>query len=1023
MNIWSVLGIEETKDKDLLKTAYREKLKDVNPEDDQQGFMRLREAYEEALRLADRVPLEKVFNIRRNDNEFPFPVKDELREVYYELDNLYKDYPRRIDEENWREIFNRDEFISLDSSSDAFEMLIRFLMINFLLPHNIWEIIVDTFDIKKRKIELSEKFPKDFLDFVIDNSENIDIFNYYLFDNDVDSEKTDEFIKNYLTMNTAIRRNDQDEAKKLMETLEDMEIYHPYLELSRIRIMLHEADEFDHKEIYEAAKNLYDECPDDFNITCLCGDLALLLKNIEDAERFYEEIKEMEPESTAVKIKFADLAYFKGDFEASRDAYMELLRENNYDNNIRAGMLRANISLIEENKKKLLLDPDNADIKIEIAWSYYQSYKFEEAVNILDGFEPKEEKRFEYYNVKGRSYLCLLDYRSALSCFFRWKEEIEALPKDGDEEIIKKRKRLPYVNFLIADCYLKLKNYEKAELLLNMALSVPHDEIVLSYEANCELKYETGKYEDCLIACEKLLENSGDNYIAYEYMAKSFFELNYIKEAIDACENAIKIYPYAPEPYSLEIEIFLKIGLIDTAKKIIEKYKSLGILSEQIKAYETLVLVKEEKCDEAKILLNELEESELDDSDLTSLLPVYSELARYYEKYNNLSEELHYLKCILSENSNYEFVEGRIGVVYEKLKQYSKAQIFLDRQNKKITKAQFLLASANVKRAMGKFSLAAREYEYVISKDPGNTECYIAAASLYEFLGNLDKAYLYYKKAVEYINEEKKPFLYLSLARVLQGLKQYELARKTYMEYIDKYEICYDLVYDYSVLLQRINESDEAIAFILKYIDCIKDAKEEQILLERLCTIYANEGYLNNANETFDVIISKYPNDYKAYKIMADAFYYQGLYNVATGYYEKAISLDIEKKENYYIDLVENEINKSVFSRTAVKPLIKTALEISEKRKTIKDYIKLAKVYRITKKYKLAIQAIEEGLKVTKRCIGCFYSDCHEMYYEKGRIYEAVKEYDTARECYKQALGICGHNTLYEESLKRIDGK
>ncbi len=35
MDIWSVLGIEETKDKDILKTAYREKLKKVKPEDDQ----------------------------------------------------------------------------------------------------------------------------------------------------------------------------------------------------------------------------------------------------------------------------------------------------------------------------------------------------------------------------------------------------------------------------------------------------------------------------------------------------------------------------------------------------------------------------------------------------------------------------------------------------------------------------------------------------------------------------------------------------------------------------------------------------------------------------------------------------------------------------------------------------------------------------------------------------------------------------------------------------------------------------
>ena len=49
--IWKVLGIEETDDEDMIRQAYREKLSGVNPEEDQAGFMRLREAYEQALML------------------------------------------------------------------------------------------------------------------------------------------------------------------------------------------------------------------------------------------------------------------------------------------------------------------------------------------------------------------------------------------------------------------------------------------------------------------------------------------------------------------------------------------------------------------------------------------------------------------------------------------------------------------------------------------------------------------------------------------------------------------------------------------------------------------------------------------------------------------------------------------------------------------------------------------------------------------------------------------------------------
>ena len=54
MNIWTILGIGQTDDKDAIKQAYRERLKSVNPEEDADGFMELRNAYEEAIASCDR---------------------------------------------------------------------------------------------------------------------------------------------------------------------------------------------------------------------------------------------------------------------------------------------------------------------------------------------------------------------------------------------------------------------------------------------------------------------------------------------------------------------------------------------------------------------------------------------------------------------------------------------------------------------------------------------------------------------------------------------------------------------------------------------------------------------------------------------------------------------------------------------------------------------------------------------------------------------------------------------------------
>ena len=56
---FSVLEIEKTKDRDVIRNAYRRLLMVTNPEDDPEGFKRLREAYETADAFASAREEEK----------------------------------------------------------------------------------------------------------------------------------------------------------------------------------------------------------------------------------------------------------------------------------------------------------------------------------------------------------------------------------------------------------------------------------------------------------------------------------------------------------------------------------------------------------------------------------------------------------------------------------------------------------------------------------------------------------------------------------------------------------------------------------------------------------------------------------------------------------------------------------------------------------------------------------------------------------------------------------------------------
>lgn len=1042
MNIWKILGIEPTKDENELKTAYRSKLVGVNPEDDAKGFMELRKAYEEALKEArnnNNVFDEKEESYSGNISDFS-ENNDALSEDadMNELNNLiveiYQDFSKRTDEGCWSELLNRDEFISLDTSEEALKTLLHYLMDHFLLPQNIWKLVVDTFYIKDRKNELYEKYPRDFIDFIIDNSENISAVNYALFDYEVDSDEIDDFIKKYLTMNTKIRKGDLDEAKEDLEDLKDGGIYHPYLELAGIKIKLYklnadsDTDTEEIKALYNEIKALSEEYPDDFNIIVQCGDIAIMSKEFEAAEEYYDRANRMDTESYVMKVKYADLDYFKGDYEKSRDVYMELLRKHNYDNAIRAGMLRANLALIEKYKKELKEFPSDNDKKIELAWSYYQSYRFAEAVDVLSDFEPSPEKVFEYYNVKGRSHLCLLEYGNALACFYRWKEAIEALEDDGSEEVKKKKKRLPYVNFLIADCYIKTNKYDKAEKFLNVSLATEHDEIILSYEAMCELMYETERYEECIESCEELLSYSEDNYIAYDYMSKAFYRMNYYKESINACEDAIRIYPYAADPYVLEIDIFLNINQVETAKKIIEKYKLYNIPSDQIRLKEAEVLIKEEKYEEAYKLLKDLSDVDIGESDLTTLYGVYNGLSLCCEKTDRRNKAIICLKKLIEYNPQHMSASGRLGIIYRKEGLFNEALKYLDKQIKVNPNPIFYCERAYVLRRLKKYTAAIEDYEYALTMDEENAAIYSDMAFLYEYTRMYKRALEAFDMAVKYEEDKKKRSrLLINKARVLQRLNSFNESKAVYEQYIDEFGIigdfAYDLIYDYSTLLQRMNDIDNAVKLIKDNVGNIDDPERKQILLRQLCKIYGEEGYINLAHETYEMIMSQYPKDHKACKIMGDILKEHKLYDDATEYYLKAISLDFGTRENYYSDLVENEYCKGFFSRFDKKEIInegiQRTLEMNRPDNKITDRIKIARVFRITKKYSQALQNLEAA-KHNYMCFGCFYSECHELYYEMGLLFEAMKKNDKALEYYNKALLIKGHCALYEEKIKGI---
>ena len=90
VEMWQVLDMEPTKDEDLIVNAYRSKVVTVNPEDDQEGFMRLREAFELAIKFAreDDVLTDKSQEKPDSEKTDVDRHVDKLNEIYSDIHKL-----------------------------------------------------------------------------------------------------------------------------------------------------------------------------------------------------------------------------------------------------------------------------------------------------------------------------------------------------------------------------------------------------------------------------------------------------------------------------------------------------------------------------------------------------------------------------------------------------------------------------------------------------------------------------------------------------------------------------------------------------------------------------------------------------------------------------------------------------------------------------------------------------------------------------------------------------------------------
>lgn len=534
-----VLGLEETRDEQKLKAAYLGLLKKTNPEDDPEGFKRLRLAYETALALARRPQPENGGSGRGNggsgrensgsqeerggfgresddsggersgsgrenggrepganqeggsggygDQGYGNPdLSPEIVTWMGRMEACVSKVTTRISEEAWSELLEDPVCEGLDTSLEVRERLLAFLMGHMYLPQQIWRLIDGCFQIVEDYKGLEETFPANYLNFIRYYVNNPGFIPYELFTIVHEgTENLDGYLEHYYGIKKKVDQGQLESCRQELDDLAAFGLYHPYEDVERIRIFLSEGEVFLAASLADKLKDLVEEgditVKEAPYIWAFMGHARYKEGRREEAYFLWMEVLEEFPDyyqakTGAVTYLVAEKRYWK-----ARDLLLEMLEMDGRDDEILEQLKSVNLWLMERLRENPEYHEKGVEIPagegcIELGWCLFQNEMVSEAIEYLEGITPPEDQRYGYVNLLGRVLYQAGEYQKARPYLKDWLEMICETPADGTKENERRRSRKSRALNLLSGCCFELGDKEKAEEYIKKAADVAEDD-------------------------------------------------------------------------------------------------------------------------------------------------------------------------------------------------------------------------------------------------------------------------------------------------------------------------------------------------------------------------------------------------------------------------------------------------------------------------------------------------------------------------------------------------------------------
>lgn len=551
MNWWEVLGVDSTANLEQVRAAYLELLKSNKPEENPEGFKRLRDAFEQANHYFENPDLIKTQDGSNNPMQ-PW------------VDN-YCDFESRIDLESWQKLIDAQRELADSKIFTQVALgLFDFFLNNPYLPAPIWKLLDGYFGWQNNAERLVTYFSEDAVRYVlsrVEYSKWLPGIHTVRFPKTYGYEQTNAYFYQRDQVYRCLRNSETCSAElsaALLNLLQEVKDEEAFLMLLKV----HER-QGDFAGQFNVAKHYRAGFPDSadaqesyFHALYGAGQQAKAL------EYFQTTLQEKNSSADILKVA-AMCAKATGEMQLAVQLYDKTISICAWDYEAHLHQYLIHLAEIKATGNPVLLIIEQAKVEI------FRGYS-DQALALLEGAAKQFVYTAEPSCIQGLEKLSL-----ALLRFNAFAQLMDLL-----SPVIKIETNNHVLLFCLAEAYRALFKPQKAlDLLSRIDQSVP----VLWSKSSVLLDLK--RHQQALDVCQTLLNQVPNDWMLLQRIGRCLEGLAKRSEALAHYQKVLELRPEDFSSYCVVMDLAMALGKVDVLRTTFQQLSSREIATHNVLDY------------------------------------------------------------------------------------------------------------------------------------------------------------------------------------------------------------------------------------------------------------------------------------------------------------------------------------------------------------------------------------------------------------------------------------------------------